>query len=107
MNIGVIDRRSMRGIPPRRPTRKARSGLPSGHRTFLLPHSLGYLHRALKPDGWHVMVLPFMPGHYDEYLGPLGEKKANERFGQHDHVRWFGDKDVFKTLGMIFRLHTL
>ena len=73
-----------------------------GNLTAVLYH----LHRALKPDGWHVMVLPFMPGHYDEYLGPLDEKKANERFGQHDHVRWFGDKDVFKTLGMIFRLPT-
>jgi len=65
---------------------------------------LFHLHRALKPDGVHVMVLPFMPGHYDEYLGPLPNQEATKRFGQYDHCRWFGAKDLRVTIGMIFRL---
>jgi len=65
---------------------------------------LFHLHRSLKPDGVHVMVLPFMPGHYDEYLGTLPNQQATARFGQYDHCRWFGANDLGVTVGMIFSL---
>ncbi len=65
---------------------------------------LYHLHRSLKPDGYHVMCIPFMDGHYEEALGPLEPAEAEERFGQHDHVRRFGRDDIAATLGMVFDL---
>lgn len=66
---------------------------------------LYHLHRALKPDGKQVCCIPIIrDGHFAESLGPVAPEEATARFGQDDHVRTFGGKDVERTLGMIFRL---
>jgi phosphoglycolate phosphatase len=66
---------------------------------------LFHLHRALKPGGKQVCCIPVIrERHYAEDLGPLGPDEAVRRFGQDDHVRLFGAKDVQATLGMIFAL---
>jgi phosphoglycolate phosphatase len=72
-----------------------------GNVTAILYH----LHRALKPDGRQVCIIPFMRDrHYAEDLGPLTAEEAAARFGQDDHVRVFGGLDVQATIGMIFAL---
>jgi len=66
---------------------------------------LYHLHRALKPDGRQICCIPISRnGHYAEDLGPLDAETATARFGQDDHVRIFGGKDIQRTLGMLFRL---
>jgi phosphoglycolate phosphatase len=42
--------------------------------------------------------------HYAEDLSPLAPDEATRRFGQNDHVRIFGARDLQATLGMIFAL---
>lgn len=73
-----------------------------------IPCNLAYvffhLSRALKPDGAHVFCLPFMHGHYDEYLGPLPPEEAKRRFGQGDHFRWIGTSDIDRHLGSFMKL---
>ena len=72
-----------------------------GNVTAILYH----LHRALAPEGHQVCCIPFMRDrHYAEDLGPLLPEEATVRFGQDDHVRVFGARDVAATIGMIFRL---
>lgn len=63
---------------------------------------LFFLHRALKPGGYHIFSLPILSGFYEEDLGSLSEKEAIARFGQCDHVRRIGRSDLAATLGMIF-----
>ena len=66
---------------------------------------LFHLHRALKPDGKQVCCIPVIrERHYAEDLGPLAPDDAVARFGQDDHVRLFGARDIQATLGMIFAL---
>ena len=66
---------------------------------------LFHFHRALKPGGKQVCCIPFARGeHYAEQLGGLSPEQALARFGQEDHIRRFGDADVQRTLGMVFRL---
>ena len=66
---------------------------------------LFHLHRALKPDGKQVCCLPVVRDrHYAEDLGSLPPDEATRRFGQEDHVRIFGARDLQATLGMIFAL---
>jgi len=66
---------------------------------------LFHLHRALKPDGKQVCCIPVMRDrHYAEDLEPLSAEEAGPRFGQGDHVRVFGARDLQVTLGMIFAL---
>lgn len=65
---------------------------------------LYHMHRALKPDGLHLMCIPFLGGNYEEDLGPLSPEDATRRFGQKDHVRRFGTADLALNLGMIFQL---
>ncbi|MES2497082.1 MAG: HAD-IA family hydrolase [Pseudomonadota bacterium] len=91
--------------------------LPSGHYDAII-HShvmehipcditavLYHLHRALKPDGRQVCCVPIIrEGHYAEDLGPIDPDDATRRFGQDDHVRTFGGKDIQCTLGMLFAL---
>ena len=66
---------------------------------------LFHLHRALKPTGYQICCIPIMPErHYAEDLGPLTADEAVVRFGQDDHVRIFGGRNLQATLGMIFAL---
>ena len=72
-----------------------------GNVTAILYH----LHRALAPDGKQVCCIPFMRDrNYAEDLGSLSGEEATARFGQDDHVRVFGARDVAVTIGMIFKL---
>lgn len=70
--------------------------------TYVLRH----LHRSLKEDGYHVCVIPFMHGYYDECFGPLGEEERRIRFGQSDHVRRIGIKDIQNTFGRVIPINT-
>jgi len=68
---------------------------------------LFHLNRILKIGGEQACVIPFVKGHFSEDLGRMSEMARVARFGQRDHVRRFGDEDIQRTLGMIFRLPTL
>jgi SAM-dependent methyltransferase len=65
---------------------------------------LFHLHRALNPNGYHIFSIPFESEFYDESLAPLSEDERHRRFGQWDHVRSFGTKDLARTLGMAIKL---
>ena len=66
---------------------------------------LFHLHRALKPDGRQVCCIPVIrERHYAEDFGALTSDDAVARFGQDDHVRIFGARDLHATLGMLFAL---
>ena len=68
-----------------------------------ISHALSHLHRALRPDGWHICVIPFLGGSYDECFGSMDPSEAKSRFGQFDHVRRFGRDDIDNSLGRILR----
>lgn len=74
------------------------------HIPCTLAYPLWHLHRMLSPAGRHVCVIPFLPGHYDECLGPLSGAERRRRFGQNDHVRRIGTDDVDQHLGKLLRL---
>ncbi|WP_162875570.1 methyltransferase domain-containing protein [Sphingomonas crusticola] len=66
---------------------------------------LWHLHRALRPGGLHLCCIPFTRDRYSsEDLAPLSQEDAIARFGQNDHVRIFGARDVQDTVGRLFRL---
>lgn len=66
---------------------------------------LYHLHRSLKPSGKQVCCVPIIrDGHYAEDLGLIAPEDAVVRFGQDDHVRTFGGRDIQWTLGMLFAL---
>lgn len=90
--------------------------LPTGHFDLII-HShvmehlpcnvtavLWHLHRALSETGTHVFAFPILDGHYEESLFPLSDAERHQRFGQFDHVRRFGNRDLQQSLGMLFRL---
>ena len=68
-----------------------------------ISYVLFHLHRALRTDGWHMCMIPFFSGSYDECFGKIGTDEAARRFGQSDHVRRFGRDDIDNTLGRILR----
>jgi len=70
-----------------------------------IAHVLYHLYRALKPNGLHVFCVPLRPGHYDEYFGPMSAEEAVRRFGQSDHVRSFGVKDLERHLGLLVNIN--
>lgn len=66
---------------------------------------LYHLHRAIKVNGIHLCCIPIGRGRgYSEDLSPIGPEEAIVRFGQDDHVRCFGENDISRTLGMIFKI---
>jgi phosphoglycolate phosphatase len=67
---------------------------------------LFHLHRALKIDGWHICVIPFSSGTYNEDLNDISHEEATRRFGQFDHVRRFGRDDINESLGQILNFDT-
>ena len=93
------------------------ASLPTGHydlvmHSHVMEHVRGnvsailfHLHRALKPEGHQVCCIPIArERHYAEVLGPIPPEEALARFGQEDHVRVFGARDIQSTLGKIFTL---
>jgi SAM-dependent methyltransferase len=54
--------------------------------------ALGELHRVLNPGGWAIVQVPIAYDH-DRTREDPNESSPSERkrrFGQHDHVRWYG-----------------
>ncbi len=90
-------------------------GLPSDHYDLILhshvmehvpcniAYTLYHLHRALRPAGTHLCIIPFLPGHYDECFAEIGDSERIRRFGQNDHVRRFGTADIDRSLGSVLR----
>jgi len=62
------------------------------------------IHRLLKPEGTHIFSFPIFGSCYSEYLGPMTDDEAKERFGQFDHVRRFSANDLEAMLGALFHL---
>ena len=57
------------------------------HSPCNIAYSLYHIHRMLKPSGFHVCIIPFMSGKYDETFQDIPTKERIARFGQADHVR--------------------
>lgn len=56
---------------------------------------IGELNKTIRPGGLHIFQVPIRPGLFDEDMTPnLTATDREIRFGQHDHVRWFGDEDL-------------
>ena len=69
------------------------------HTPCNIAYTLFHLHRMLKEDGHHLCVIPFMSGKYDECFQDIGNEERKRRFGQFDHVRRFGNRDIHAHLG--------
>lgn len=69
-----------------------------------IAYTLFHLHRMLKDSGRHFFVVPFTPGKYEENFQDLSYAERCQRFGQYDHVRLFGRKDIGTHLGKLLRL---
>ena len=67
-------------------------------------YTLFHLHRALKEDGRHIFVVPFVKGSYDCTFAEIGRVERERRFVQWDHVRRFGLEDISQTLGKLIEL---
>ncbi|GAB4360118.1 MAG: hypothetical protein Fur0042_29670 [Cyanophyceae cyanobacterium] len=74
------------------------------HTPCNIAYTLFHLHRMLKEDGRHVCIIPFMGGKYDECFQDLSGEERQKRFGQYDHVRKFGKKDIPSHLGSIINV---
>ncbi|MNE65759.1 Methyltransferase domain protein [compost metagenome] len=67
--------------------------------------TLRHLHRALKPDGLHLICFPIYPrGRYAAEFGEIDATLRNQKFGQHDHLHRFARADIANTLGAIFSI---
>ena len=69
-----------------------------------IAYTLFHLHRMLTADGTHLCIIPISPGNYDECFANIGREERTRRFGQHDHVRRGGGKDLEKHLGKLLNL---
>ncbi len=57
------------------------------------------LNRTILPGGLHIFQVPIRSGVFDEDMNPdLTAADREIRFGQYDHVRWFGDEDLQERL---------
>lgn len=74
------------------------------HTPCNIAYTLYHLHRMLKEDGIHLCIIPFMDGQYDECFQDISDDERRRRFGQHDHVRRFGNKDISSHLGKLVSL---
>lgn len=74
------------------------------HTPCNIAYTLYHLHRMMTPQGKHVCVIPFMGGRYDECFATLSDEERTRRFGQFDHVRRFGAKDIDRHLGSVMKL---
>lgn len=74
------------------------------HTPCNIAYTLFHLHRMLTENGLHFCVIPFMDGWYDECFKDIGDDERKRRFGQHDHVRLFGNKDIPLHLGKLINM---
>lgn len=67
------------------------------HVPCAVPTVLSNLNRLLSPGGYHLISVPIRPGAETiEDLDPnLSEEERKVRFGQSDHMRIFGEKNLF------------
>ena len=70
-----------------------------------IAYILFHLHRSLKKDGWHICVVPFSSGSYEEHFAEISADEATRRFGQFDHVRRFGRDDIEASLGKLLKFN--
>jgi hypothetical protein len=74
------------------------------HTPCSIAYSLYHLHRMLTIDGYHVCIIPFSKGYFDECFDPrLSREERKKRFGQWDHVRLFGRNDIEQHLGKLLK----
>jgi phosphoglycolate phosphatase len=66
-----------------------------------IAHTFYHLHRSLTPEGLHLCAVPFCAGYYEETFYEIGDAERDRRFGQNDHVRRFGRRDIDQSLGSI------
>ncbi|MBY3348009.1 class I SAM-dependent methyltransferase [Rhizobium laguerreae] len=59
------------------------------------------LHALVRPGGYHIFALPFLPGGYREHIGVLDQAERSRLFGQVDHMRIFSPHDLADTLGSV------
>ncbi len=62
------------------------------------------LDMLVKPGGWHIFSIPFMPGGYREASPEDGEDWCIANCGQWDHRRVFSPDDLQDTLGAVMPL---
>lgn len=91
-------------------------GLPSNHYDLIIhshvmehtpcniAYTLFHLHRMLTTSGLHLCIIPFMSGKYDECFQDISDEERKQRFGQHDHVRRFGNEDIDSHLGKLLNI---
>lgn len=58
----------------------------------------------LAENGFHICVIPFSPGVWEESFEVLPADERTRRFHQHDHLRRFGRDDRRSNLGKVIRL---
>lgn len=56
------------------------------------------LRRVLRPGGWALLLTPLHDGPTDEDVTLTDPAERERRFGQHDHVRWYGRDDYLARL---------
>lgn len=76
------------------------------HTPCNIAYSLFHIHRMLKDNGYHVCIIPFMSGGWDECFSGISADERTERFGQVDHVRKFGRDDISLHVGAILNIPT-
>lgn len=67
--------------------------------------AMARLNGLLRPGGRQLVILPILPGAYDEDLDlrqTAGRNAAKLRFGQSNHVRRFGADDLEDSFGQLF-----
>jgi len=69
-----------------------------------IAYTLFHLHRMLKKDGYHIFIIPFLNGKYDECFQHLSHEERIRRFGQHDHLRRFGKEDISSHIGKLVNI---
>lgn len=75
------------------------------HTPCNIAYTLYHLHRMLTSTGRHVCIIPFSKGNWDECFDlQLSREERKKRFGQWDHVRLFGRKDIDRYLGKLLSL---
>lgn len=58
----------------------------------------------VKPGGWHIFSVPFMPRGYREAAPEASEDWCIAHCGQWDHRRIFSPDDLHQTLGTVIPL---
>ncbi|MEM1344522.1 MAG: methyltransferase domain-containing protein [Pseudomonadota bacterium] len=74
------------------------------HTPCNLGYTLFHLHRMLKPEGRHFLIVPFSTGTFEESYEAMDEEERIRRFNQDDHVRRFGRDGIKSHLGALLRL---